>query len=370
MSMQRSLLLKSFVKPFYRKHAGLLCFVFFMMILAGDGLLEYHHSLIKGMLINPSFLAVVLMIWVVYAARCCQFIMITLRKPMFSYLYMLSQVNAVKVYLLLLQVQLILFLPVLSYLIFVLGVGYYNHWYMQANLVLLFNLLVCALCAYRYQYQLQHPSSLPFYIRWKKPFVPNRKYYVSFLLRYVLEKGKLTFLVIKIYSCGTIYLMIAGRYLPEEDLRMVTLFFSFGILGHGVLIHRIREMENTQLSFFRGLPVSLATRFAQYACLYFFVFIPDAIMLASLSPDHLYYLEAFFLIFFGYSLLLLLNSLQLYAYKGIKDYLKVVVQLFLVIIVAVIPKRIHELSILFFLLSVIIFCRRYYRFEPKQINVL
>lgn len=127
---------------------------------------------------------------------------------------------------------------------------------------------------------------------------------------------------------------------------------------------------STQLSFFRGLPVSLATRFAHYACFYFLVFIPDAIMLASLSPDHLYYSEAFFLIFFGYSLLLLLNSLQLYDYKGIKDYLKVVVQLFLVIIVAIIPKRVHELSMLFFLLSVIIFCRRYYRFEPKQINVL
>jgi hypothetical protein len=375
MNIQFSLLLQSLVKPFYKQHAGILCFLFFMMTLAvgranGVGLLEYHYSLITGMLINPSFLAAVLVIWALYAARCCQCIIITLRKPAFSWLYMLSQVHAGKVYLLLFLMQLILFLPVLVYLIFVLGVGYYNHWYLPSNLALLFTISVCALVAYRYLYQLQHPTSVPFFIRWKLPAVPKRTYYVHFLLGYVLEKGKLLFLLIKIYSCGVIYLMMTGRHSPEEDLRMVTLFFSFGALGHSVLIHRIREMENTRLSFFRGLPISLTRRFAQYACFYFCVFMPDIIMLASVAPAHLYYGEAFFFIFFGYSLLLLLNSLQLYDYKGMKDYLIVVVQLFMVIIMAVIPKRIHELSLLFFLLSIIIFFRRYYRFEPKQVNAL
>ena len=375
MNLQRSLILKSLVKPFYKQHAGLLCFLFFMMTLAvgranGVGLLEYHYSLIKGMLTNPSFLAAVLVIWVLYAARCCQFITITLQKPAFSYLYMLSQVNAGKVYLLLFQAQLILFLPVLSYLIFVLKVGYSNHWYLQSNLVLLFNVSVCALCAYRYLYQLQHPTALSFSLQLKLPAILNRKYYARFLLRYVLEKGKLLFLVIKIYSCGAVYLMIAGRNSPEEDLRMVTLFFSFGALGHGVLIHRIKEMENTQGSFFRGLPITLSRRFVQYACFYFCVFFPDIIMLVSLAPDHLYYGEAFFFIFFGYGLLLLLNSLQLYDYNGMKDYLKVVVLLFIVIIIEVIPNRVHELSLLFFLLSAIIFFRRYYQFEPKRINDL
>lgn len=371
MSMQRSLLFKSMVLPFYKQHAGLLCFVYFMMTLAvgranGVGLLEYHYSLIKGMLINPSFLAAVLVAWLAYAARCSQFFATTLRKPAFSYLYMLSQVNAGKVYLLLLQVQLLLFLPVLSYLIFIVGIGYNNHWYVQSNLALLFNVLVCALCAYRYLYLLRHPASIPFAIRWKLPAILNRKYYFNFLTRYISENGKLLFLVIKIYSCGVIYLMLAGRNSPGEDLRMVTFFFSFGVLGHGVLIHRIKEMENTSLTFFRALPVSLARRFAQYACFYFCIFIPDIITIASVAPDHLYYSDACFFIFFGYSILLLLNSLLLYNFNGIKDYLGAVVQIFLAIVIAAIPKRVHELSILFFLLSVIIFFRRYYRFEPKQ----
>jgi hypothetical protein len=365
MSLQRSLLFKSLVVPFYRQHAGLLCFVFFMMSLAvgranGVGLLEYHYSLIIGMLMNPSFLVAVLVVWLIYAARCAQFIAVTLRKPGFSYLYMLSQVNAGKVYWLLFQTQLILFLPVLSYLIFILGVGYFNHWYLPSNLTLLFSVLVCALCAWRYLYLLQHPASVPFAIQWKWPSFLNRKYYARFLIRSISENYKLLFLVIKIYSCGILYLVVAGRNSPGEDLRMVTLFFSIGALGHGVLIHRIKEMENTRLTWWRVLPVSLGNRFIQYAFFYFCLFIPDILTIASLAPDHLYYSEAGFFIFLGYSILLLLNSLQLYHFRSMKDYLAVVVQIFFAIIIAVIPNRVHELSIFFFLLSVVIFFRRHY----------
>jgi hypothetical protein len=153
---------------------------------------------------------------------------------------------------------------------------------------------------------------------------------------------------------------MAGRNSPGEDLRMVTLFFSFGVLGHGVLIHRIKEMENARLRFFRALPVSLGDRFMQYALFYFCIFLPDIVMIASLAPGHLYYSEAGFFIFLGYSILLLLNSLQLYHFKGMKEYLGVIVQVFLAIVIAVIPNRVHELSIGFFLLSVIIFFKRYY----------
>jgi hypothetical protein len=58
MSIERTILIKSLVKPYYRQNAGLFVFVYFIMILAVGraneaGLLEYHYSLIKGMLINP-----------------------------------------------------------------------------------------------------------------------------------------------------------------------------------------------------------------------------------------------------------------------------------------------------------------------------
>jgi hypothetical protein len=67
-------------------------------------------------------------------------------------------------------------------------------------------------------------------------------------------------LAIKIYNFGILYLMVVNQTPFEHDLSMILLFFSFGLLGHSVLIHHFRVMEETRLSFYRGLPVSLFSR--------------------------------------------------------------------------------------------------------------
>jgi hypothetical protein len=376
MSIQRAMIFRSLVTPFYRKNAGLLCFVFFIMFLAvgranGVGLLEYHYSLIRGLLLNPSFLVAVLAIWLAYALKCSQFITGTLRKPEFSYLYLLGLQDAAKIYWLLLQAQLVLFLPVWCYVAAVAGVGYHERLYMPVNEVLLFNIVICVVSACRYLYLLRNPGIVPFKINWKLPSLFNRKYYSGFLIRSILENNKLLFFAIKIYNCVTLFLMLESRDpAKDEDLRMYVLFFSIGMLGHGVFIHRLKEMENNQLEFYRGLPVSIGNRFAGYAWLYFCLFIPEIVTIATRTPVFLSYSEAFFFMFFGYGILLLLNSLQLYNYTGLKDYLKTVVQVFFAVIIAMVVRRLYELSILFFTLAVVLFFIRYYRFEPRQKNDL
>jgi hypothetical protein len=376
MSIQRTILYSSLVKPYYRRNAGLFCFFFFMMTLAvgranGVGLLEYHYALIKGMMINPSFLIAVLAAWFIYALKCAQFIAVTLRNPAFSYLYMLSLANTRKVYWQLLLVQLILFLPVLSYLVIILGVGYHEHWYVQSGVALLFTLAVCALSAWWYLYLLRNPGIIPFGIAWKLPSLFTRRNYVSFLNRFVLENCKVLFLVIKMYNCATLYLMTYDRNpARHQDIRMEVLFFSAGMLGHGILIYRLKEMENTSLAFYRGLPLSLNRRFAQYVWFYLCLFIPEMVTIVSRAPAFLNYSEAGFFICFGYGILLLLNSLQLYNYSRLKDYLVTISQLFFAVIIAMIVRQLYVLPVIFLLLSVILFYRRYYRFDPGQMNAV
>ena len=372
MSIQRSLLFKSLVTPFYRQNAALLVFVYYMMTLAvgranGVGLLEYHYALIRGMLTEPSFLLAVCGLWLTYAIKCGQFVTNTLQKPSFVYLYQLSLVNKKKVYWLLLQVQVMLFLPVLSYLIAVAGIGVHEHWYTPAILAILFNIVLCAASAGLYLYLIQKPGEFPLVIKWKWPSLSKHKSYTQFLLRYVFEKGKLLFFSTKLYNCGTLYLMLPGRDPARSpDIRMMALFFSAGMLGHGILVHRLKEMENTGLSFYRNLPVSVSRRFAQYGLFYFCLFIPEMITIVARTPSCLTYEEAGFFIFFGFGILLLLNSLQLYNYTNLKNYLVNVSQMFFAVIIAMVSRQLYALSIIFFALAVILFFHRYYRFEPQQ----
>jgi hypothetical protein len=372
MSIQRSLLFKSLVTPFYRQNAALLIFVYYIMTLGvgranGVGMLEYHYALIRGMLTAPSFLITVFFLWLAYAIKCAQFVAGSLQKPAFSYLYQLLLVDTKKVYRLLLQVQLMLYLPVLSYLIFVMGIGFHEHWYLPATLAMLFNIVVCVAGAGWFLYLLKRPGAYPFRVKWKWPATLKRKYYISFLLRYVLEKGKVLFLVTKLYNCASLYLMLDGRDpARHSDIRMMALFFSAGMLGHGILIHRLKEMENTGMSFYRSLPVSVSRRFAQYCLFYFCLFLPEIITIATRTPSCLKYEEAGFFVFFGFGILLLLNSLQLYNYPNLKSYLVNVTQLFFAVIIAMVSRQLYALSIIFFALAVILFFYRYYRFQPQQ----
>jgi hypothetical protein len=188
----------------------------------GVGMLEYHYSLIRGMLTNAPFLLAVFGVWLAYALKCGQFVTSSLQKPAFSYLYQLSLVNKRKVYGLLLKVQLMLFLPVLSYLVAIMAIGYHEHWFMFANLALLFNVFVCIVSTGWYLYLIQRQGEFPFQIKWKLPSLLKRKSYTQFLLHYVIEKGKVQFLVTKLYNCATLYLMLAGRDpARHSDIRMM-----------------------------------------------------------------------------------------------------------------------------------------------------
>ena len=70
MKITSTILIRSFVKPFYRQHAGFFTFLFIILFGAvgrvdGAGLFDFHFSLIRGMLhksihLLPGFIPVVI----------------------------------------------------------------------------------------------------------------------------------------------------------------------------------------------------------------------------------------------------------------------------------------------------------------------
>jgi hypothetical protein len=366
----KAILIKSIVKPYYRRNAGLFVFLFFIMVLAVGraneaGLLEYHAALIRGMMINPPVYFLVLLVWLLYCRKCVQFVELTFQNPEFSYLNLLSQLDFVRVFGLLFLVQLMLFLPVSIYGVIVVGVGFHNHWYLQTTIVILYILTICLASAGWYFYLLKNPGKTNNLFRWRlaTPFL--NKYYWSFLIRYVLTKRKVLFLGIKLYSCATLYFMILNKSRVASDLGMVMLFFCFGMLLHGMLVYLFRELEETRLAFYRGLPVSLFKRFMEYALMYFIVFIPETIILLTLTPSFLSFSEAFSFLFFGYGILLFLNSLLFIKHFRKVEYLKIIVIYFFVVFIGVLTGMVGLLIASTFIYSIYIFFRRYYLFEQS-----
>ena len=369
MSITRTVLLKSLVIPFYKQNAGLFAFLLFIMVAAvgranGVGLLEYHFSLIQGILTNFQFLLFVLCAWFLYALKCSQFIVDKLGQRDYVFFSLLSLKKPITVFGNLLLVQILILLPVMLYAAINLWIGVLHHWWAHGIVIMLFFAFISIFSVIGYQFRLSYPgiqrSSV---IRNLLSFKRYSSYWL-FLIRYIRTSRKLLFLVIKTGSCLILFGLIYGQSVDRSGLQMTILFYSFGLLGHGVLIYALRNMEETDLNFYRGMPFGRFQRFRQYALFYFLVFIPEIIVIVFLTPFHISYANAILFIFFGYSVLLFLNSLLFIRFFRKFDYLKIITGLFLLIFIAVLAGIFPGLCIGLFLVSVYIFFSYYYRFEP------
>ncbi|HEX9510404.1 MAG TPA: hypothetical protein VF939_07965 [Puia sp.] len=365
------ILLKSLVKPFYRQNAGQLIFIF-ILFFGAVGELEgtqihtgplyqfhYQYALILGMLSSRTLFGLVLLAWFLYGEKCAQFVLSALRQPDHSFLNILNRLPPPATFRLLFQLQLLLFLPIGLYSLAILGVAVYKGWILSGLLVIGYLFAVCLLAAARYQYQLQHPGRTAWRLL---PSLPGPISWWKFFIRYLFREHRLLLTGIKIVSCGVLYLSVKTLSEDNYDLRMPSLLYNIGIFGHSILVYKFRELEEKNLLFYRGLPISLPARFLQYGLLYGVLLIPEMVTLALLIPKPLHIEDAFLLLLSGYSLLVLLNSLLFIAPFTIKRFLKIVLILFLLLYFAVLAGFLGWLSIFILAGALALFGWRYYRY--------
>jgi hypothetical protein len=368
LNITRTILYKSFVQPFYKQNAGLFAFLVFIMVAAvgranGVGLLEYHLSLIRAMMTDGKFLIVILIAWLLYALKSEQFMVDRLHGKDYSFISILNTKTASFVFTRMLEVQIMLSLPVLLYAFISIWIGIKHHWYGNALIVLSFNLAICLAGAWRYSILIRQYGiirSRPF-LKISFPF--PKGLYLRFIFEYIGNRRKMLFIAVKIFSCIFLYGMLRSYIKDDSDMKMVLLFYSFALLGHGVLIYNIRQMEEVNLTFYRALPVSLTSRILQYVVLYLILFVPEIIIILQMTPVFLNYQYAFVLIFFGYGILLLLNSILFVRLVRPFDYLKIVSGIYLMIFIAVLTGITIPFTIGLFLISVYLFFQNYYGFE-------
>jgi hypothetical protein len=316
------------------------------------------------MLSSRTLLLLVLLAWLIYAEKCAQFMLAALRQPDHSFLHLLNNLPPKKMFGLLYRLQLLLFLPITVYSLAILGVAIYKGWVLSGIWIIAYILALCLLCAARYQYQLQHPGKRSLILLPRLlPALPDVLYYWKFFIQYLFWEQRLLLAGVKIFSCGVLYLSVKTLSGDDYDPRMPSLLFGIGLFGHGVLVYRLRELEEKTLLFYRGLPVSLSRRLAQYGLLYGVVFIPELITIACLTPRPLHYGDAFRLLLSGYGFLLFLNSLLFITPFTIRRFLKIVLGLFLLMYFAVMGGFLGWLAIFILPGAVALFCWTYYRYN-------
>ena len=371
MSYPSKILFQSFVKPFYKENTGLFVFVYTMMfcivgVVDGAGLLEYHYSLITGMLANWKFLLFVFFGWFLYTRKYAVFVSVTLHKPQYAFMHIFNCLGKAQQYKLFFKVELWLMLPVLLYTVIIYIIGCWQHNYTPLIYITLYLLLLCVAAAAWHVYLLLHLHQKKVLFWQKVTLFPKLlASYPMVLLRFVVRKQTVIWAGIKIYTCGVLYMIARNNSVHDTDIVPAFLFFNFGILSNGILVYRIREFEETYLMFYRGIPVSLMRRFFQYTFIYFFLLIPEFVTVGKLVPVHLNYDQAIRFALCGYSLLLLMNSITFIQNFSTKDFVKILILLFFVACIFLPSFGITVLYLFFLFLAIVTFLKSYYQFEQK-----
>ncbi len=110
-----SILQRVLVNHFYKINAGFFLFAFFVLFGLPYQVASFHLSLISGIIQSTVFLEVVMLIWLLYNLKCIDYVLKQLRLPSQLFLFCLNNLSNKKIYLYMLYVQVLVYMPVIVY---------------------------------------------------------------------------------------------------------------------------------------------------------------------------------------------------------------------------------------------------------------
>lgn len=285
------------VKKFYERNVGLLFFVFYLMfgVVESNQLINYHRSLIYGILTSPVFLLEVMGVWIFYSAKYLQLVLSELAEPHNQFLKDYSRLGKSQQFWPMLLSIVLMDQPVLLYSIFIVGVGIFSQQYVAVFLVLFFHSAKLAGCTWivlrrvNSLHERKTTKLLPS-IQW-----PWKKYFPFFYLGYFTNQLPLALLFTK---CFSLFAIIGFMQITTDhyENRTALMGLLFGLMAHAVIIFESRRLEENYLVFAKGLPLSMLKRFFFLSLFYGVLLIPELVLLAL---NHIVWVDLLFITLFA-----------------------------------------------------------------------
>jgi hypothetical protein len=355
--------IQSFAKPFYTRNSGFFLFIFILMfgVVQGGMLLAYHHKLIMGVLTIPVAFYIVLLLWGLYFMKCAAFVANTLSQQESVFLNIINRLPAKITLALFFGLQVLLGLPVLLYATAMIGVAMVQHFYVHVVCIVLFLMLACIFCAAFYRRACTQ-AGLRTFIALRISFPRT---YFSALVSVIFHDLPYLYAGFKIFSVMLLYIFLGRAGDHDPDLRMLWMLLTIAMLGHGVIIQKLRQIEESRLLFYRQLPVNLVQRWVQYVLFYVFLVAPETLVVIKFVPYRLPVAEGTSLLLFFLSLLLFLHALLSAVWLPPRTLLKISFIIFAILYFFILAGAYWVMVMGLFFAATFVFLFRYHRFELK-----
>jgi hypothetical protein len=364
-NMVLQILIKSLATPFYKSHAGIFFFVFFIMfgVVESSQVVYYHQSLILGMLTSTIVLVVVFAIWLLYQVKVLLFFLKLLNQNEYQVLNQLALLSKTKNFLYFFILCFITFLPVFVYSIAIFSLSFLNGFYGQGFIIFSFQICILSISAYCLTLFI-HRKHIPAVITLPNLSFTFLKGLSGIYWNYLLQQEKIAIVLSKFFSFTLIYI-VKETLVEGDDFRIITLGWLFAVLSHTFIVLKLKLFEDHKLTWTKNLPILRFRIYLTYFLFYTILFIPEVILLTGTLGRGVN--------IFNLPLLALLSScfllcLHVYLYKNNRnpDYLIHFIMVFFIFcFMMVLSKLIMLLVFSLLVVSYFYFHSFYYRYQPK-----
>jgi hypothetical protein len=365
MNVIDQLLRRSITEPFFKQHAGLFLFSFFILFgiqPSAVDVLQFHYSLILSILDSVSFFLIAFTVWVIYTIKMNLFIRASLKKEAFDFIFLLNGVDEGTHIRLLIRMIVMMMSPVLVYGCVLVVVGIGHHLWLSVLAVMASMLLLIGLSVLNIRKLIRNGKANQ--LMRKNSWGSLRPGLFSFLLQFVFRKQFITLLILKTVSFTALYFFAKTDSQVFEG-RMLWLLFITVLAGHGIIIYRNFHFMENELFFYRNLPVRRAYTLLSLLGIYCLLLIPEFWALKGIifiQDDPVQYL---WLLLTGPAVLLLIHSLLYSDDLKMEDFLALLFGIWVVFIFFSLSATKWLMPAIAGTIGAVVFCISYYRFEKK-----
>lgn len=356
---------RSVTRPFYRQHAGLFLFTFFILFGIQPGayhVLLFHYSIIRSILESAGFAGIAFIIWAMYTLKVFLFIRSCMKKEAYDFLYQLQGLREQSCFIYLGRMLLTMLAPMFVYALIIIAIAIKEKLFLPGALVIA-AVLFLFLASLLTSWHLLKKGKDNQYIQ-KGITLPLRTGLFNILLQFVFHKQFITVLILKTVSFSILYFFAKTDSQVFEN-RMLWLLYITALAGHGVIIFRNFHFMENELFFYRNLPVTRLYTLCSLAAVYTVLLIPEiwamkGVVLIQHNP-----VEYLWLMLTGPALLLLIHSLLYTEHLKMQDFLSILFGIWIVFIFFSLSSMHWLMAAIGFVFSYILFRMGYYSYEEK-----
>jgi len=334
--LSNTALKKIFVEGFYRTHAGMLVFIFVVLIsyclfintlgtVRPDQIDFWQFFFTISLVSNPLILTFYLIGSSLYAYKSLKYVLNQMALPQQEFLYY-SFTSAAKKqqFMAWCVVQTCIFIPLLCYTLYAITIGIVFGYYLISIGILLFQVLLIVASAYiclKENNRLIEANKPDCLIRVSRKW--NKPVFLLYTFQ-VFNQSKLAYVLTKLLSWVLISSVLVVFADLKDDSRLLMLVTSCIVVAHVVLIYQEKVFNNRYLSFLSNFPFTKEKIFFSFCLNYLVLLLPEICWIFT----NFGILTSFGLIAFTFSTILLFRSLLLLNAMQIKGFLIWVFSLF------------------------------------------